>query len=94
MDEIKDIVQRVVGDIALTKQKEQENIHNQWNRILSEKEKKHAKISGLKNGTLMIHVDSSAWLYQFNLKKNKILKSLQGAGNEISRVYFKIGKTQ
>lgn len=91
MDDIKDIVKKVIGDMSSTGKTEQENIQNVWNGILGEKEKKHATISGLKGETLRVRVDSSAWLYQFNLKRDKILKALQKKGCEIKKVYFSIG---
>lgn len=94
MDAIRDIVKKVIGGISSTGQQEQKDIQDLWKKILSEKEKKHARISGLKGGTLMVNVDSSAWLYQFNLKKGKILKDIQERGHAIKGVYFKIGKTK
>jgi len=50
-------------------------------------------IVGLKDNQLIVNVDSSAWVYHFNLKKNKILQNIQKEFPEIKRIYFKVGKT-
>ena len=92
MDEIKNIVNKVFESISPDKQHEQEKIQQVWRAILNDKEQKHAKISGLKNGKLYINVDASAWLYEFNLRKKIILQRMQKDAPEIKDIFFKIGK--
>ena len=69
VDKIKDIVDTVIENLSSTKPSIQEEVLRVWKNVLKEKEKRHAKISGFKEGKLFVNVDSSAWLYQFNLKK-------------------------
>ena len=91
MDEIKDIVQQVIGKLAQEKQSDSEKIQLVWNEILKNEGVEHTKISGWKERKLIVSVESSAWLYQFQLKKKKILLQLQKAFPEIENIYFKIG---
>ncbi len=39
MDEIQDIVKKVIGDISSTKKQDQKGVQDIWDRILSDKEK-------------------------------------------------------
>jgi hypothetical protein len=95
MQEIKDIVSKVVAGIpGKTTVDKQEKISKAWERVLKNQGLTQAKISGLKEETLVVNVDSPARLYQFNLKKKKILDELSQEIPEIKKIYFKIGKTQ
>lgn len=94
MDEIKDIVNTVVGKISSKRAADQKDIVSVWENILKKKERTHAKISGLKDGQLMVDIDSSAWLFQFNIKKKKLLEEIQKEIPEVQKIYFRIGKTQ
>ena len=91
MDEIKNIVQQVIGKMAREKQSDSEKIQLIWNEILKNEGVEHTKISGWKERKLIVSVESPAWLYQFQLKKQKILLQLQKAFPDIENIYFKIG---
>lgn len=91
MDEIKDIVRMVIGQMAPSSPG-QRQLGLLWEKILSKTEKEHSKIGGLKDGCLLVSVDSPAWLYHFNLKKKKMLDEIQKEFSEIKKIYFKIGK--
>ena len=93
--EIKDIVNKVVATIpGKTTADKQEKISRAWDKILKHQGLSQAKISGLKDETLVINIDSPARLYQFNLKRTKILEEINQEIPEIKKIYFKIGKTQ
>ena len=94
MDEIKDIVYKVFADIpGNSSPKQQEVISKAWEKVLKEQGLTRAKITGLKEGTLVVNIDSPARLYQFNLKKKKILEEMAREVPDIKKIYFKIGKT-
>ena len=92
MDPIKNIVSDVIGKMSSKGFNEQTRILEVWQKIVGEKGTKHARVSGLKDGTLMVLVDSSAWLFQLNLKRKNILEQLQKEKLEIQKIIFKIGK--
>jgi hypothetical protein len=91
MDNIKNIIQDVVKGINIQKNDEL-SFDFLLNSILTEKEKKHAAILGLNGKTLTLVVDSSLWIYQLNMKKNKMLKGIQQYIPEIENIKLKIGK--
>lgn len=94
-EQIADIIERVVGKAAKNRQREQENIETAWLASVDEKVKKHTKISSLKDKTLRVNVDSSAWLFELRNKHKKdiLAKLKQKAGEKkIKDIRFKIGE--
>jgi len=92
---MKDIVHKVFAAIpGKTTAGQQGKISKVWEKVLKHQGLSQAKISGLKDETLVVNIDSPARLYQFNLKKNKILEEINQEIPEIKKIYFKIGKTQ
>lgn len=93
-EEIKDIVGKVIGEIAAKGPTKKQDIQNRWERLLDKKELKHTKIFEIKNDTLVVLVDSPVWLYQCNLKKKRLLTGMQKEYPEIQKLRFKIGKVK
>jgi len=91
MADIKEIVHNVIGKISQGKQNEQQQIQDAWANAVQQKDQTHAKISGWKNRTIYICVDSSGWLYHFNLERTKILRAIQKKIPEVQKIQFKIG---
>ena len=91
MNSIKDIVMQVVGDLSVRKPETQTKIQRIWKSVLDEREAMHTQIIELKEGMLVVHVDSPAWLYQMNFKKKKILEKIQEEHPVIENIFFKVG---
>jgi len=91
MDEIKDIIKNVIRDMSAHKDPSKDSLQETLKQALKEKEREHCRISGIKDGSLMIIVDSPVWLYQLNLKKSKILEELKKDNPSIQTIRFKIG---
>lgn len=92
MDNIKDIITKVIGNMAEHKGDEASEIIRLWPTLVNEKAAKHSKIVGMKNGTLLVNVDSSAWLYQININRTTILKKIKEKFAGVQNIRFKIGK--
>lgn len=92
MDDIKNIINKVIGDIAEKKPNKHDKVDRIWQNLLNEQELKHTKLSGIKEETLCVHVDSPAWLYQMRIRQTKILKQLKEEVSDIKHIRFKIGK--
>jgi hypothetical protein len=92
MDNIKDIVRGVIGQLSHQKPADEEKIENILNSVLTDSEKKHIKFVGIKEDKGYFVVTSSVWLFQINLKKNKILEKLKELYPSLKNLYFKIGK--
>lgn len=92
MDNIDEIVNKVIGNLFLKIPRKQEEIQKIWEKSFNSKGLEHTKIVEFKEGTLFVNVDSSAWLFQCNLKKKKIVEAIKKDIPEINKIYFKIGK--
>jgi len=60
-------------------------------KVLTKKELGHIKFNYFKKGTLGVAVDSAAWMYSFNLKKEKLLEQLKRECAQIKELRFRIG---
>ena len=95
MDNIKDILGRVIAGMSVrTSQNEEHKLEEQWQIALEKDEPKHVRLVGLRNGLLLVNVDSPAWLYQMNLRRVKILERLKSEMPNIQNISFKIGKVK
>ena len=92
MDEIKKLVHQVIEKISSQKPTTEVKIQDDWYKVAGEQARQHTKISGIKEGMLIVYVDSPAWLFQMNLKRVPILRELQKEHAEIKKLIFKIGK--
>ena len=92
MDKIKDVVREVIQKISSKKAEEQIQLQEIWKKIVGEEAIRRTAIGGLKDGILMIHVDSSAWLFQMNLRRKTFLREVQKTHPDIKKIVFKIGK--
>lgn len=61
-------------------------------KVLSAKEREHASFDYFKKGTMGVSVDSSPWLYYFNLQKNNLLAKLCKQSKAIKDIRFRIGE--
>ncbi|MBN1869829.1 MAG: DUF721 domain-containing protein [Candidatus Omnitrophica bacterium] len=92
MDNIKNIVNTVIGNMAEQKPDTHNKIERIWKNLLNEKELKHAKIIGIKEDGLLVCVDSPAWLYQMRIRQTKILRQLKEEAPHIKYIRFRMGK--
>lgn len=92
MDNIGDIVQKVIHGIVEKKGDQNSDIDFVWKETISEKEHTHSRLEGFKKDTLVILVDSPAWLHQFKTKQNSFIQKIQKKIPELKNIQFKIGK--
>jgi hypothetical protein len=80
MESIRSTTQKLIRDwSAQSRGKGEDIIKNGLRRFLSRQEQRHITRYFLKDARMIINVDSSAWLYQLNLKKGQFLKYLNQA---------------
>ncbi len=92
MQTIKDVIADVLEGLKV--KKESKDAPEQLlRRVLRKKEIEHTKFRYFHKGVLGITVDSSAWLYQLNLQKPKLLEKLSKKSREIKDIHFYIGET-
>ncbi len=92
MDNIKDVVKSVMASMAQKELSADTSIERIVNGFLSEQEKKHIKFLGYKEGKILFNVDTSAWLFQMNIRKSKMLDKLKEEKPDVKNISFKIGK--
>ena len=92
MDEIKDVLAGVLHDL-MKKQKGEDfaKTLQTWKRIVGPKAYPHTKIVHLTKDRIRVNVNSSAWLYELNLKKERIQRALNKA-LKIREVNFRLGE--
>ncbi len=91
MDNIKDVINKVIGGIADKNPSTHDKIDRIWKNLLTEQELKHTKLSGISEETLSVCVDSPAWMHQMRIRQTKILKQLKEEVSNIKHIRFKIG---
>ena len=92
VDNIKNILNTVIGNIANRNPDIHNKIERIWENLLNEKELRHTKILGIKEEGLLVCVDSPAWLYQMRIRQTKILKQLKEEVPNIKYIRFRMGK--
>jgi hypothetical protein len=62
-------------------------------KALTKRDLAHIKIQYFRGGVLGLGVDSSVWLYKFNLEKEKILESLRENLFTLKDIHFRLGES-
>jgi len=60
-------------------------------KLLTKKEFRHIKFTYLKAGVLCLDVESSVWLYQFNLQKEALLERVRQELPGVKNIRFRLG---
>lgn len=63
-------------------------------KLLTKRELKHIKFKYFRKRIFGIIVDSSAWIYQLNLKKESLLSGLRNDIKEIKDIRFHLGEVE
>ena len=92
MDNIREIVKDVISKISQKQPDIRDQLETAWFGIVDEKQRKHTRLAGLKDGKISVYVDSPAWLFQMKIKKGEILKKLKSKIPEIKDLIFSVGK--
>ncbi len=90
MDSIKDIIPQVVEKIIRQRAGEQGALEQAWLDVLEQQDIRHVKLGGLRDGHLLVSVDSPARAYHLRMRKAKILKQLQEKIPGIRDIMFKV----
>jgi predicted nucleic acid-binding Zn ribbon protein len=94
MDNMKDIVDNVIGKLSQKQSYNHDRLQQIWSNLLNEKELQHTRIFSVEEGTLRVNVDSPAWLYQMKMKRNELIRRLKQEDYDIRSIVFKIGKVR
>ena len=91
---IGDVLKNVVEELSRTKKKGIPEILSAWPSVVGKDFSRHTRPANLKKGALLVLVEDSAWFYQLNLQKEKLLKALQKkiGADKVQKIQFKVGK--
>ncbi|MDD5072220.1 MAG: DUF721 domain-containing protein [Candidatus Omnitrophica bacterium] len=92
---IKDVLDGILRDLGGGKVSQAGMIGDIWMKAAGEVAVKHAKPIDIKEGVLVVHVDSSSWLHKLTMEKAGILakiKSELGDG-PVKDIKLRIGET-
>jgi len=92
MEDLKSIVHKVIGQMSSNSGGDGHRIEEVWPAVVGERAAAHTRVAGLQKRTLVVYVDSPAWLYQMNLKRLKTLQQVKDKVGTVDKIYFKIGK--
>ncbi|MFC1657809.1 DciA family protein [Candidatus Omnitrophota bacterium] len=77
MESIRNTTQRLISELRHQGRACQEGaVLNNLRQFFTPQEQKHITNCFVQKGQVVLHLDSSAWLYQLNLKKEMLLKHL------------------
>ena len=88
------IVSNVLGDLKMDSRQAEIEIVKVWNSLLDPNIVAHAQPANLRNGTLFVNVDSSAWLSEIvRYRRKEILDRLQHSfgKNYIQKISYRVG---
>ena len=95
MQTIKETIQQVLESLERKKAASPTDEPEQLlKKILTARQLRHIQCTYLKKGVCHIGVDSSAWLYQFNLEKEALLAKVQKLASQIRDMRFFIGDSR
>jgi len=93
METIKQTLEVLLKDLQARKEKAAEVTPDFLvKKVFSRKELEHCQAGSLKNGILQIKVDSSTWLYYFNLHKKEAQEKFSGQNSQIKGLKFSLGE--
>jgi predicted nucleic acid-binding Zn ribbon protein len=94
-DSIKDILNSVISNISGEKKERIGRIRLAWGKILDKKAQRHVRLTGFKANKLIVNTDSSAWMYEMNLRRQQIKadldRELKDAKIVVDEIIFRIG---
>ncbi len=88
------LLPKVLSEIRIDRRRAEAEILKVWNDALSPEIVTHAQPTGLRNGTLFVSVDNSAWLCEIlRYRRREILDRLQHSfGRElVKKLAFRLG---
>lgn len=90
---IEGVVKEVVEKLSRARHQDIHRIIAVWSEVAGRKLAQHTRPAQLRKKTLLVYVAESAWLYQANFYKEKLLADLKrkiGEG-KVNNIQFRIG---
>src|SRR6266436_5522268 len=88
------VLPNVLSSLRIDRRRTEAEVIKVWNNLLDPAIVSHAQLTGLRNGTLFVNVDSNVWLSEIvRYRRKEILDRLQHSfGRDfIARISFRVG---
>lgn len=91
---ISQAVEAVLRGLGSARAPQADSLGKAWLKAAGEKSIKHARPVDIKDGVLVVHVDSSAWLHKLTMEKIKILSQIKDELGEdlVKDIKLRIGE--
>jgi len=91
---IKDVLDGILRDLGGGKISQAGALGAAWEKAIGEAGTKHAKPIDIREGVLVVHVDSSSWLHKLTMEKARILAQIRGELGEgpVKDIKLRIGE--
>jgi len=81
---IRDVLDGILSSLGDGKVSQAGILGAAWAKAIGEAEAKHAKPIDMREGVLIVHVDSSSWLHKLTMEKMRILTQIKNELGESS----------
>lgn len=88
------LMPKVLGGLGLEKKQIEAEVFKAWPHMMSPDVAAHTQPSALKNGTLYVSVDSSAWFDEIQrFRRKEIMDRIQSTfgSKMVAKIFFKLG---
>lgn len=91
---IKDILDGLLRDLGGGKVSQAGILEAAWTKAIGEAGAKHSKPIDIKEGVLVVHVDSSSWLHKLTMEKAGIMQRVRAELGEgpVKDIKLRIGE--
>lgn len=93
-DTIKDIFAQI--DNKEPNKTTKRELGENWGKVVGEKAAMHSTPTAIKEGVLIVGVDSAAWLYQLHLQEKGLIHKITTLFNkgDIKKIQFRVGQME
>lgn len=91
---IRDVVGDIIRKLETGRGSQAEALNAGWARAIGQENLRHAKPVELRDGILIVHVDSSSWIHKLSMEKAKILVKMKDEAGDgvIKDIKLRIGE--
>lgn len=90
---IKEVLNKIIGNIETQGPCKKDKTFAAWENTVGKEASRHSRPVGIRKNILTVEIDSSAWFYEINLRKQSILKDIKELLKEekIQGIKFRMG---
>ncbi len=91
---IRDVVGDIIKKLGTGRGLQAEALSACWARAIGQENLRHAKPVEIRDGILIVHVDSSGWIHKLSMEKPRILMKMKEEAGEgiIKDIKLRIGE--